>query len=421
MISFFDNEENFVDNQARFKPLCKIIVRFRLNWYVSYSIEFTLFYYLGTWFQKSKEELKAFKERKEQAMAEKMHFVIKGGLKITWKGLTILRKVATSYLDLITDGILLYTIIDVVPFAQSQNTFSDQVAVILLVSIIVPLVTSGITIAFRWPLVVLSTNQWRFLKVSKNTFLIVVLKFFLGLLIFICSPLIPAILTLSNEQAKDERKALIQKHKNNLEQVSVLEEFEALTKYINETRLALLTGKRNELCLELVFQLSIHLSMVFLSRTKYPVENGLQTIFTDNDTEDPSLFLEVTGVQEKITKIQEKYNTAVVFLVFSLVWSFKTAALTAIKIKAETKTFLPFKSKLLLGWRYLTVYMTRISCIVAGIGAIIGVLGIMNHYHAENLPLNPEIWNRYNPSSKLELCILRVAWKLWYSLIPDKV
>ena len=86
--------------------------------------------------------------------------------------------------------------------------------------------------------------------------------------------------------------------------------------------------------------------------------------------------------------------------------------MTAIKIKAETKTFLPFKSKLLLGWRYLTVYMTRIGCIVAGIGAIIGVLGIMNHYHAENLPLNPEIWNRHNPSSKLEFCILRVSWKL---------
>ena len=57
------------------------------------------FYYLGTWFQKSKEELKAFKERKEQAMAEKMHFVIKGGLKITWKGLTILRKVVLTFIS----------------------------------------------------------------------------------------------------------------------------------------------------------------------------------------------------------------------------------------------------------------------------------------------------------------------------------
>ena len=338
-------------------------------------------------------------------MAEKMHFVIKGGLKITWKGLTILRKVATSYLDLITDGILLYTILEVAPLAKSQSTFSDQVAVILLVSIIVPLVTSGITIAFRWPLVVLSTNQWRFLKVSENTFLIVVLKILLGLFIFICSPLIPAIITLSNEQAKDERKALIQKHKNNLDQASVLEEFEALTKYINETRLALLTGKRNELSLELIFQLSIHLSMVFLSRTKYPVENGLQTIFQDNDM-NSSLLLEVTGVKKKITDIQEKYNTAVVFLVFSLVWSFKTAAMTAIKIKAESKTFLPFKSKLLLGWRYLTVYMVRIGCIVAGIGVLIGVSGMMNHYHAERLPLNPEIWSRYNPSSKLEFWYL---------------
>ena len=336
-------------------------------------------------------------------MAEKMHFAIKGGLKITWKGLTILRRVATSYLDLITDGILLYTILNVAPLAQSQSTFSDQVAVILLVSIVVPLLTSGITIAFRWPLVVLNSNQWRFLKARENKFLTIPLKILLALFIFICSPLIPAIITLSNEKAKDERKALLQKHKkNNLEEESVLEEFEALTKYINETRLALLTGKRNELSLELIFQLSIHLSMVFLSSTKYPVENGLQTIFKDNDM-NPSLLLEVTGVQKKIMDIQEKYNTAVVFLVFSLVWSFKTAAMTAIKIKAETKTFLPFKSKLLLGWRYLTVYMVRIGCIVAGIGVLIGVSGMMNHYHAERLPLNPKIWNRYNPSSKLEL------------------
>ena len=184
--------------------------------------------------------------------------------------------------------------------------------------------------------------------------------------------------------------------------------------------MALLTGKRNELCLELVFQLSIHLSMVFLSRTKYPVENGLQTIFNDNDTDNSSLLL-LTGVQEKITNIQEKYNTAVVFLVFSLVWSFKTAAMTAIKIKAETKTFLPFKSKLLLGWRYLAVYMVRIGCIVAGMCVFIGGLGIMNHYHAENIHLNPEIWNRFNPSSKFELCVLRIVWKLWYSLIPEKL
>ena len=135
-------------------------------------------------------------------MAEKMHFVIKGGLKITWKGLNLLRRIATSYLDLITDGILLYTILNVAPLAQSQSTFSDQVAVILLVSIVVPLLTSGITIACRWPLIVLSSNQWRFLKVSENKFLTIPVNILLGLFIFICSPLIPAIITLSNEQAK---------------------------------------------------------------------------------------------------------------------------------------------------------------------------------------------------------------------------
>ena len=44
---------------------------------------------------------------------------------------------------------------------------------------------------------------------------------------------------------------------------------------------------------------------------------------------------------------------------------------------------LPVTPKVLLLWRYLTVAMVRVGCIVAGVGAIIGVVGMMNHYHAE--------------------------------------
>ena len=63
---------------------------------------------------------------------------------------------------------------------------------------------------------------------------------------------------------------------------SSLEECQLLTDYISETRKALLIFKRNELSLELVVQLSIHLTMVLISQTAYPLESGLQSIFKES-------------------------------------------------------------------------------------------------------------------------------------------
>ena len=348
-----------------------------------------------------KDNLRANWQTLEDYLAVKLDCTITSWLKITYKGLKRLLSVFISYLDVTTDLILLGTVWAVLAgTSYVDNEFAYQVAIILLISIVIPLLTSAITIASSQPFVVMKDLAWKKLTKNHTDFEIgfvksIVMGFF---------PFVPALIIIGKENAIDKRKSLKDKNykKEDLVSTSVLKECKFLTDYINECNAAQLTIKRNELSLELIFQLSIHLSMVFLSRTKYPVENGLQTIFQDNDM-NSSLLLEVTGVKKKITAIQEKYNTAIVFLVFSLVWSFKTAAMTAIKIKAESKTFLPFKSKLLLGWRYLTVYMVRIGCIVAGIGVFIGVSGMMNHYHAERLPLNPEIWSRYNPSSKLEL------------------
>ena len=47
----------------------------------------------------------------------------------------------------------------------------------------------------------------------------------------------------------------------------------------------MLTFKRNELSIELITQLSIHLAMVLLSKTQYPVESGLQAIFQSSTQE----------------------------------------------------------------------------------------------------------------------------------------
>ena len=81
---------------------------------------------------------------------------------------------------------------------------------------------------------------------------------------------------------------------------------------------------------------------------------------------------------------------------FSVVWSFKTCALTLVKIKNETKCFLPLSAKLILFKKYLLVFLMRVVCIVFYFAPFIGLLDIMSHYHAEKIPLDYEIFKSLN-------------------------
>ena len=83
---------------------------------------------------------------------------------------------------------------------------------------------------------------------------------------------------VAGEQAKEERKKLKGKgHKiEDLGSQSILEECEVLTEFIDETKMALLIFKRFELSLELIVQLSIHMTILLLEETKYPIESGLE-------------------------------------------------------------------------------------------------------------------------------------------------
>ena len=130
--------------------------------------------------------------------------------------------------------------------------------------------------------------------------------------------------------------------------------------------------------MEIVIQLSIHVTMVLLSITDFPVESGLQSIFKSMDED------------------EERTSTTLMFLIISIIWSFKTSALTAISIKAESKTFLPLFPKLLLGFRYLLVFMIRIFSIVFYFAPFIGLLGILNHYQAESISLDFELFENIN-------------------------
>ena len=117
----------------------------------------------------------------------------------------------------------------------------------------------------------------------------------------------------SSENAKDERELLKNKcHKiEDFAKASILEECELLTKHIDETRLALLTFRRNERSMELVIQQTITLIMVLLSETQYPIESGLQSIFhkeSDSNSTSLSSLFDWIGLQDTFHEFEVWQN-----------------------------------------------------------------------------------------------------------------
>ena len=302
-------------------------------------------------------------------------------LKITYNAVFKIIMVSIAYLDLTLDSILLSAILSVLGSTlTNMSLFSSQIAFLLFISIIIPGLMTAVSIAYKRPFVILSLDNWIKWKQSsansdsdgKKTLLI------LRILIVVLFPIVPALILLAQYETEEKRKALRDKENGQdppTDENSDLSKSELITSYLNETRLALLTFKRNELSIELVFQLSIHVTMVLLSQTNYPLESGLQSIFKSSKSETQG---------------------TLAFLVLSILWSFKTTAITSIAIKADSKKFLPIVPKLILGMRYLFIFLVRIGCIVGYFSPFIGLLGIMDHYQAETIPLNYETFKRLN-------------------------
>jgi hypothetical protein len=168
-------------------------------------------------------------------------------------------------------------------------------------------------------------------------------------------------------------------------QDSDLEEVEQINVFLNECRLGMLTFRINELCLELVIQLSVHLTMVLLSQTNFPIESGLQSIFNSNDNDE-----EDNSKEENLSN----KSATLAFMIISILWSFTTSALTSIKIATESNKFLPIASKLIVGMRYLLIFIIRICSFVTYFAPYLGALDIMAHYQAETVMLEFETFKR---------------------------
>ena len=136
--------------------------------------------------------------------------------------------------------------------------------------------------------------------------------------------------------------------------------------------------------------------MILLSQTNFPLESGLQSIFQENNVETtPTNFIlkEFHKIIKKLEETFENENATLAFFIFSVVWSFKSCAVTSVKIKHESKGFLPFFPALLLLTRYLLIFLVRITFIVIYFSPFIGLLDIMAHYQAETIPLHFDLFN----------------------------
>ena len=143
-----------------------------------------------------------------QWIKDKSYYIIKKGFRITYSGLESLLLVTLAYLDLSLDLVLLLSILIALGSTISDYTlFSSQVVYLLCASIIFPALATASTIAFRWPHVVIGSDEWIMCKRSDIVFdkkKLVVLR----ILIIGFSPMVPALVIMSDLRANHKRKEL---------------------------------------------------------------------------------------------------------------------------------------------------------------------------------------------------------------------
>ena len=126
-----------------------------------------------------------------------------------------------------------------------------------------------------------------------------------------------------------------------------------------------------ELTFEIVPQVTILCLMILLKHSETNLETGLQAVF---ETE-PTFGL-----------------SAEVFLILNILWSLKTGIVTSLKVRKESKGFLPSIGSLLLFMKNTLTLTTRITCIVMFFTPYLGCLNLAAHWQAEKIKLERGSW-----------------------------
>ena len=287
------------------------------------------------------EDLTNFMSSKFQALSGSGPSIDTNKLK---RKLTILWKMAVSYLDLVRDIVLVVLILQVTGhiglFNEDSTHFQNVVIWILIATIVVPLFISAAITSANHPLTVFEFQVWRNFTAEQPGWWKMA---FIRLVVFSFYIFVPAVLIYNKENAKLRRETLQEQGKEEYDgndgilSNDKLEEMKQIAVYLDEVRKAHLVLKSTEYALELVAQQAVQLTMMLLSRTLNPVVSGLQGIFSvDSET----------------------------LLALSVCWSFRTGIASFLKIHSEQKAgMLSAPAKIVLGLRALLFSVTRIVCI----------------------------------------------------------
>jgi hypothetical protein len=294
--------------------------------------------------------------------------------------------VAISYLDLIKDSSLVVQMMSLIVGSLLTAAFPTVVSWILLTSILVPLIATAIGIDCRCPRVVPGLAFWRENTPPSACLRATILAIF---------PAVPAIVISSTEEAKAKLDEVLETCKVQFDIVGEVkkettEELAEVTKYIKEVRRATLIFKRNEFSLEIIVQLTLQTTMLLLSTTGSLTHSGsLRALFKE---EESNQLLSWLGLGH--------LNFGQFYLIASILWSFKTAAITFLKIQSEQKgQYLPATAKVVLGLRALLTCSVRIGCMVAFHGPFLGLMDVLSHWTAEQKSLDPDLFARLNQST----------------------
>ena len=281
----------------------------------------------------------------------------------------VILKIGNIYLDPWKDWSILWTLVGLVG-AQVIFTpdlfafFPVQIIWIFGASLILPLLISSLQIAIFSPLAIFGYK----IEEEKSK----IPKYQIGLLrlfTVIFFPLVPAMLILSTTEDEEILEAygmkLEEKRAQNKDAKDIKRKMLQIQKFLNRTKQLILTIRMNEM-LENGLQLVIQTLMLLLNKSSTSTTRGLEAAF-DSERSETLLYM-------------------------SILWSFKTMITVRIKAKkASFDGFLPILGTVVIGLRSFMVTVSKISCVVMFFAPYMGLMAILQHWKAEQIPQEKRI------------------------------
>ena len=269
------------------------------------------------------------------------------------------KTITLYYVDLLKDTLLavrLLALLGVAYVVTNPTTFSSQIIFISMTATFLPIILSAFIIASD-PWIVLGFHYRRkFRKMSNWKMLLTKLS------AFIFFPIIPALLFDVKIREKENLKNLLMKSNH----TEVEAEINERRKFLMAVKQKILTLKRLELTFEVVPQVTVLCLMILIKESDTNLETGLEAVF---DVE-PQLGLTIQA-----------------FLALNILWSLRTGVFTALRVKRESKGFIPVTGSILLLFKNTLTIITRITCIVFFFVPFLGCLNLATHWKAEQIKL----------------------------------